>query len=106
MAYQELIQQLEFFRDMGIDALNLVAPTTMPTEIPVAVTITAVEVPLRTEATPRVGPTLSEWGVGGPEGSKEAAARRRTEATPRVGPTLSEWGVGGPEGSKEAAARR
>ena len=50
MAYQELIQQLEFFRDMGIDALNLAAPTTMRAEIPVAVTITAVEVPLTTPA--------------------------------------------------------
>ena len=46
MAYQELIQQLEFFRDMGIDALNLAAPTTRPAEIPIAVTLTAVEVPL------------------------------------------------------------
>ena len=36
---------------------------------------------------PKGGPDAKK-GVGGPEGSKEAAVRRRTEIIPRVGPTL------------------
>jgi DNA polymerase len=50
MAYPELIQQLEFFRDIGIDALNLTTPKATHGEIPVAATITATEVPLSTSA--------------------------------------------------------
>src|SRR4029434_8467960 len=50
MAYPELIQQLEFFRDIGIDALNLTTPKATHGEIPMADTITATEVPLSTSA--------------------------------------------------------
>jgi DNA polymerase len=48
MVYQDLIQQLEFFRDIGIDSLSVGRDRGVTAEIPIAVAINSEQVPLTT----------------------------------------------------------